>query len=150
MFLVSVSTRCSLSHLLHCRVAFVMFVVQGSPLSNDAGSPVSFAAIGSYAMGSVGTVLVYVRCVRAGGGAICFDLPLPFYHFTRRHAQGRAQMGGAPLLESFSRERGHTEGVLFANSVGCMFWCVLLSPHASHIPTLHVALTRHHRSAAWS
>lgn len=43
-------------------------VVQGSPLSNDTGSPISFAAIGSYAMGSVGTVLVYVRCVRTWGG----------------------------------------------------------------------------------
>eukprot|EP00752_Nemacystus_decipiens_P016397 g14657.t1 len=37
--------------------------VKGSPLSNDTGSPISFAAIGSYAMGSVGTVLVYVSVV---------------------------------------------------------------------------------------
>eukprot|EP00903_Cladosiphon_okamuranus_P009273 g8848.t1 len=37
--------------------------VKGSALSKDMGSPISFAAIGSYAMGSVGTVLVYVSVV---------------------------------------------------------------------------------------
>lgn len=35
--------------------------VQGTSLSADVGTPVSFAAIGSYAMGSVGTILVYIR-----------------------------------------------------------------------------------------
>lgn len=63
---LAVSTKVfSLSRPLRRGVAFA---IQGSPLSDDTGSPVSFAAIGSYAMGSVGTVLVYVRCVRVGGG----------------------------------------------------------------------------------
>ena len=35
---------------------------QGSPLAAQAGSPVSFAAVGSFAMGAAGTALVYVRC----------------------------------------------------------------------------------------
>ena len=34
---------------------------QGSPLAEDDGKPVSFAAVGSYAMGAMGTGLVYIR-----------------------------------------------------------------------------------------
>ncbi|CAM9285838.1 unnamed protein product, partial [Hapterophycus canaliculatus] len=37
--------------------------LKGSPLFAERGSPVSFAAIGSYAMGTVGTLLVYVSVV---------------------------------------------------------------------------------------
>ncbi|CAM9760635.1 unnamed protein product [Ectocarpus fasciculatus] len=36
---------------------------KGTSLSADVGTPVSFAAIGSYAMGSVGTILVYISVV---------------------------------------------------------------------------------------
>ncbi|CAM9995569.1 unnamed protein product [Ectocarpus sp. 4 AP-2014] len=36
---------------------------KGTSLSADLGTPVSFAAIGSYAMGSVGTILVYISVV---------------------------------------------------------------------------------------
>ncbi len=55
-----------LTHATSLCVAIARLILQGSPLAAEVGSPVSFAAIGSYAMGSMGTVLVYVRCVRWG------------------------------------------------------------------------------------
>lgn len=67
LLFASVSTKCTFS--LSAAAVVLVRVAQGSPLSNDTGSPISFASIGSYAMGSVGTVLVYVRCVRARGRA---------------------------------------------------------------------------------
>lgn len=53
----------SLNVSLALVVVVVAAVAQGSPLAREVGTPVSFAAVGSYAMGAAGTALVYVRCV---------------------------------------------------------------------------------------